>query len=287
MKKLILSFLFIACLYSVPLFSQGFYVKINAGYGMPSPIHNTDDYSNYSYIYTGEDFEQHITERVNFSLGKGVNLGGNAGFMFNSNVGVDLGLSYLRGGTTETRSSNNSQALSHTYIADLRMATSATMLRVSPSVILVADLVKINPYARFGAVIGNGKITHDVSSYVFNNWEGDFEEIKEWTYESTGGTAFGLTAGIGALHIISDRISVYGELSMISMNYAPEKQMTVKYLRNGEDELNELSLSQRKTLYLDKVIKPTEVPHDEPWLRLKQTLPFGSFGFNFGIRIGL
>lgn len=285
MKKFILTFL-LAGIFSIgQLFSQGLYVKINAGYGVPSSTQNLEEYNNYTYNYTGGDYSENIVERVNFSLGQGINLGGNVGFMFNANFGVDLGLSYLIGGKVESRSLDNYESW-YNYINDTKMSTSATMLRISPSFILVADLIKINPYARFGAVIGKGKITQNIMNYYWEDYDGIYESTQEYTYELTGGTSIGLTAGIGALYNIAGNISVYGELSMISMNYAPEKGKAVKALWNGENYMDELPRYEKEILFLDKLDGYSEPSQDDPDRRLKQNLPFSSFGLNFGVRIG-
>ncbi len=284
MKKLILTFLLAAFFCIGQLISQGLYVKIHAGYGMPSSTQNLEEYNNFSFMYEG-DLGESYTERVNFSLGQGINLGGNVGFMFNANFGVELGLSYLVGGKVESRSLENFKSW-YNYINDTKMTTSASMLRISPSFILVADLIKINPYARFGAVIGKGKITQDVSDYFYDDYYGIQESTEERSYELTGGTSIGLTASIGALYNITGNISLYGEISMISMSYAPEKGKAIKATRNGEDYMDELPRYVKEILFLDKLDENYEPSQDEPDRRLKQNLPFGSFGLNVGIRIG-
>jgi len=286
MMKLILTFLLAAFFCIGQLFSQGLYVKINAGYGVPSSTQNLEEYNNYTSNYTGGDYVEDITERVNFSLGQGINLGGNIGFMFNANFGVDLGLSYLVGGKIKSTDFSNYESYFE-EVRDNKLTTSATMLRVAPSFILVADMIKINPYARFGAVIGKGKITQSNSNYYYyRDPDNIYEATEELTLELSDGISFGLSASIGALYNIAGNISIYGEFSMISMSYAPEKGKAVKYLLNGNDSLDELPRYEKEILFLDKLDESSETSQNEPGRRLKQNLPFGSFGLNVGVRIG-
>lgn len=277
----------IAFLISASLGAQGLYVKLNVGYGVPAATQNNEEFSNYTSTYAGGDYSDETVERVNFSLGKGINIGGNIGWMFNSNFGIDLGVSYLMGGKTEATGSELYDSWYY-YTSETKSTVSSSMFRFSPSFILVADMLKINPYARFGVVIGKGKIVYEMTELYYEDY---FDDITEDTWKSklelSDGMSIGLTAGIGALYNVAGNISVFGELSMISMTYAPEKGKLVEYTRNGEDYLMELQRYEKEIIFLDKIDGLDYEPQgDEPQKQLKTNMPFGSFGLNFGIRIG-
>lgn len=277
----------IAFLISSSLGAQGLYVKLNVGYGVPAGSQSNEEYSNYTYIYTGGDYADETVERVKFSLGQGINIGGNVGWMFNSNFGVDLGLSYLAGGKTEITESELYDSWYYSS-SDIKRSLSASMFRFSPSFILVADMLKINPYARFGVVIGKGKVVMESTEDYYYDDSDFIEEYSEIrTMELSDGLSVGLTAGIGALYNIAGNISVFGELSMINMTYAPERGNLVKFTRNGDDLLGEVPTYEKEIIFVDKIDGFDYEPQgDEPRKELKTNLPFGSFGLNLGVRIG-
>jgi opacity protein-like surface antigen len=276
----------IAILISASLGAQGLYVKLNVGYGMPASSQNIEGFNNYTSSYSGGDYWDETVERVNFSLGQGINIGGNIGYMFNSNFGLDLGLSYLMGGKTEASGSELYDSWYY-YTSETKRSVSSTMFRFSPSFILVADMLKINPYARFGVVVGKGKINIEMTEDYYEDYDGIYEYTEKRKLELSEGMSVGLSAGIGALYNVAGNISVFGELSMISMTYAPEKGKLVEFTRNGEDYLMELSRYEKEIIFLDKIDGYDSEPQgDEPQKQLKTNMPFGSFGLNLGIRIG-
>lgn len=277
----------IALLISASLNAQGLYVKLNLGYGVPAATQNNEEFNNRTIIDTGGDYPDETVERVNFSLGQGTNLGGNVGWMFNSNFGIDLGISYLVGGKIET---TGSELVDSWYYSttDIKRSLSASMFRFSPSFILVADMLNINPYARFGVVIGKGKVTMESSEDYFyqeSDYNEEYSELR--TMELSDGLSVGLSAGVGALYTVAGSITVFGELSMINMTYAPEKGELVKFTRDGENLLSELPRYEKEILYVDKIDGFDQEPQgDEPRKELKTSMPFGSFGLNIGVRIG-
>lgn len=277
----------IAFLISASLGAQGLYVKLNVGYGAPAATQNNEEFNNRTITDIGGDYWDETVERVNFSLGQGINLGGNVGWMFNSNFGIDLGLSYLVGSKIET---TDSRLVDSWYYSttDIKRSLSASMFRFSPSFILVADMLKINPYARFGVVIGKGKVTMESSEDYFYQDSDFINEYSETrTMELSDGLSVGLSAGVGALYTVAGSITVFGELSMINMTYAPEKGNLVKYTYNGENLLSDLPRYEKEILYVDKIDGFDQEPQgDEPRKELKTSMPFGSFGLNFGVRIG-
>lgn len=274
-KLLIVISIILAGLFANRIYSQGLYVKINSGYNASSSQQNLGDF----YNYTANE-ELYTYEPMAVSLGKGMNLGANIGYMFNSKFGIDLGLSYLIGGKS-TFQTIYYRTDDQEFYEDV---FSSKMLRVSPSFIFVADLLKINPYAKFGLVIGMGKITHDYTYMFDSNGTFDATDVEELS----GGLALGLTAGIGALYNLTGNISLFGEINMINMSWAPEKGKLIESITNGEDQLPSLSVEEKETIFVDKLTRPYMYQTDpnKPRENLKMHFPFGSFGVNFGLRIG-
>lgn len=266
---------FVISLFSNTLFAQGAYVKINAGYGINMSSFVAQNSSNstttlppYSYSYS--------TEAVNYSLGKGLNFGGAFGYMFNKNIGAELGISYLLGGTTKIV--NESQFGTGHSTNEITMHSN--MLRFIPSVVIASGFEGINPYAKFGLLIGTGSLFID----------GDENEpggimIEKWKYN--GGFAIGLNSAIGAMFTINDNISIFGEIDMVNLSYAPTKAELTEASLNGVDQLPTMTTRQKETEFVDSyTFDSANPPSDsEPAKEVKFKMPYGSVGLNVGLKI--
>ncbi len=250
------------------LFAQGAYININAGYGLSMSSLNFIDFYNYT-----EGINSSTDERVNVSLGKGLNVGGAFGYMFNKNIGAELGISYLLGGKSKAKDKYLGGKTDYTL--------SAKMLRINPSIVIASGLDGINPYAKFGLIVGSGSVMYEVN----DNDGGDIEIIKiKWN----GGLAFGLNAGVGALFNLSDKMAFFGEINMVNMSYAPTKGKVTEATYNGVDELPYMTTREKEAEFVDSYTYSSSNPpaDSQPSKALKRKLPFGSFGINFGLRIG-
>jgi hypothetical protein len=91
-------------------------------------------------------------EIAKINLGKGFNVGLNFGYIFNKNIGVELGASYLMGAKTNTAITS--------YTGDYRYnEISVKMIVIKPTIVFRAGFDKLNRYAKIGMVIDSGKIT--------------------------------------------------------------------------------------------------------------------------------
>lgn len=270
MKNLkFLSAVFVFALFTSNLFAQGAYVNVGVGYGFSTASGNLEDFYNYSSSSNSSTREQ-----VCVSLGKGLNVGGTFGYMFNKNIGAELGISYLLGGKSEAKDDWSGGSAAYTL--------SSKMLRFSPSMIISAGLEGVNPYARFGLIIGSGKVIYEYD-------ESDDGDKMIAKMEMNGGLAIGLNAGVGALFSISDKMSFFGEITMVNMSYAPKKGEITEATYNGTDILSDMTTNEKETDFVDSyTYSYTNPPSDsEPSKELKQNLPFGSIGVNVGLRINL
>jgi len=278
MRKIILMSVLSVSLIANGLYAQGAYVSLNAGYGLGSSsqsLANTTKTSGSSSTITTE-------ENVNLSLGKGLNFGGTFGYMLNKNIGAELGLSYLIGGTTTQK---NASTGSSTNYYSTNTDYSASMLRINPSIVIASGLDGINPYAKFGAVIGTGSFTADVNeSQTYSSKTSVFKQTTKYS----GGLAVGVSASLGASFKLNDKISLFGELALISLSYAPTKGEITAYTENGADKLSSLTTNDKQTDFVDKTTTTsTATPDSQPNQQLKSKYPFGSFGLNIGLKYTL
>ncbi len=256
------------------LFAQGAYAKFGFGYGLSFGTRTATSYT----LSTTTNNQ----EAVNFTLGKGLNIEGAFGYMFNKNIGAELGISYLIGGKTEIISSY--LFMSGTTLLGIvndSHTLSAKMLRINPTFVIKTDFEKINPYTKFGIIIGIGSLTDDNQTTYFSG------DIRKYKNIFNGGIAIGFNAGAGVLYSLSDKISFFGELNMINMSYAPTKGEITECSYNGVDQLPNMTTQDKETEYVDSYDAMAVIPTSSPDKEIKDKIPFGSFGVNFGVKINL
>jgi len=244
---------------------QGAYVNLNLGYATCMSSGTMDGFYNYT---SGQNSS--TSEQIYFSLGKGVNFGGAFGYMFNEHIGAELGISYLLG--TKTKAKDEYSGGTTDY------SLSSNMLRFIPTMVIAAGTEGVNPYAKFGFVIGTGGVFMDLE----DNDDGDVIESK---MKLNGGVAFGINAALGAIFKLSDNISLFGELNTINMSYAPTKGEITEATYNGTDVLPDMTTSDKEVEFVDELTYNynNPPPDSQPSQELKYKLPFGSFGINFGV----
>ncbi|MEO8234221.1 MAG: outer membrane beta-barrel protein [Flavobacterium sp.] len=265
--------------------SKGLYFKINGGYNFavtnsqhgvgetpfaPSPYPFYDG----SVINGGSDINW---KTADVNLGKGINFGGTIGYMFNNQLGAEIAVDYLLGSKTETKIDGSGGSLNQTL--------SSRMIQIKPSFVLSAGYSKINPYAKFGAIIGSGKITQE-----FNLFIGDLTEVEA---EAKGGLAFGFHAGVGLNFGLTPKLSLFGELNMNNLSYAPEEGKLTKYNVNGVDQLPTLDISVKEYQYTDEnpyiIIGGggTSPDPNQPYRAPKTSYSYSTIGINFGLKYSL
>lgn len=252
--------------------AQGPYVNLNVGYAFPLSAGTMEEFYNYSHQENSSTYEQ-----VYFSMGKGVNFGGAFGYMFNKHVGAELGLSYIMGAKTKIKDQYSNDY--NESVTDITM--SSNFFRVIPSIVIAAGTENINPYAKFGVIIGTGSI--DAEYEYKGSVIGGGVEIEK--YKFNGGVAIGINAALGALFNLSDNISIFGELNAINMSYTPTKGEITEATYNGVDYLENMTTRDREIEFVDKYTYDYNNPpsETEPSQQLKQKFPYGSIGINAGI----
>ncbi len=245
------------------LSAQGSYATLNIGYGFKMSSKEAYNVSRWNNSST--------YEIVRFSLGKGKNVGCALGYMFNKTLGVEMGVSYFIGDKLETKHTDSGSI--ETYCV-----SAIRMLRINPTFVLCTDIKKINPYAKFGFIIGSGSF---VDEWNFN-YSGDVTNIK---FKYKGGFAFGVNASIGAIFNLADKKSVFIEVNTINMSYAPAKAEMIENTENGVDKLPTLSVKEKEWEFVDKYTTTNNEPASQPLKRPKTYQPFGSLGLNIGFRI--
>ncbi|MEO7991665.1 MAG: outer membrane beta-barrel protein [Chryseolinea sp.] len=270
MKK---TLLLIACLATIcfasTVWAQSSYVSFNVGYAMPMNAQSLEsiDFTSYTDKGSATTYEE---EKV--SLGKGLRVSAAFGRMFTPYIGAELGVSYLMGGKSE--------AIQDGDIYYNKLTLSSNMISATPTIIFSAGLEKINPYAKIGFTVGSGSIK-------YTSDEDDEGNISENELKLSGGLAMGFNSAIGVTYQLNDKLSLFGELNMVNLSYAPKKGEFVKATSDGVDILPDASVSDKEIDFVDSYTYDYQNPpsDDVPRQELKQYFSYGSIGINFGLKI--
>lgn len=210
-------------------------------------------------------------ETQQFSAGAGIPIEGAFGMMFNKNFGAELGLNYLIGMPGTFKSTDKGGTITQDVF-------SSGSFRIMPSAVVSAGMDGLNPYARFGFVIGvANSVTDDmtVTGAGANN-----EEITKYS----GGIALGVTGAVGVSLPLGDKLKFYAELTSINMQYTPSSSEITKATANGQDQLSSMTTYQKQTTYSSSVTSPTSTPDpNTAKTETSTSIPFSSLGFHVGI----
>ena len=254
-------FLILAIAFATTMSAQ-FYAGLGLGYGFgASKRANGVEYSG-----TNNSVETNIYG----SYGQGLNIAPKLGFMFNENIGFELGASYLIGAKqTITKSQDRLEE------------ASSSGLRLSPQLVLKLEN---GFYSRFGMIIpvmGQTIIT-DVDNKYDPTFTGSYMK-KETTMETKGSFSMGFIGAIGYNYALSDNMNLFGELEYIGLSIKSGTAEFTQYDVDGKDQLVNMDTAQKEYEFVDEVDNSTTYNKDNPTKVLKQKAPFSSFGINIGV----
>jgi hypothetical protein len=269
-KNILLSSLLILSLTAAK--SQGLYAGFGVGYGMPVCG------SVLGYISTdnnpGNTFS---TENVKGSYGKGINFGGYIGFMPNENIGFELGVNYLMGSKYKF-TSNDINGNSSDISSDEAKVNS---LRLNPAVRIGFGTGKFRPYMRAGITIG--VMTKMTDEYSRTHSDPGETDITIETFEYTGGTYAGFTGALGMTFGLSDKMSLFGELTNYYISWGATKGAITKSTYNGSDQLGMMTTDQKQFEFVTKIDQTMNTSSSQPSKQLINYSPLSSFGINVGL----
>jgi outer membrane protein W len=251
---------------------KGGYVSINTGYSMGTGQPNTAAAYILQILNATEPSATTSTQEIaKINLGQGFNAGATFGYMFNKNIGLELGANYLMSSKTNTTNTS--------YSGDYRNnEISAKMIQIKPTIVFRGGYDKINPYAKLGMVIGSGKMILEGDSK-------DGGDTYNTTLELNEGTPIGFQGSLGTLYKINEKFSLFAELDLISLSYAPKRGEYTKFIVNGADVLSSMSVENKEIEFVDSFTNTgVSSPSTQPSKAPKVPFSFSSFGLNIGLQ---
>lgn len=215
--------------------AQGFYTSFNVGYGFGTPG---------DAVGTEEvvDASLNSTEtNVYGSFGGGINIGLNPGYMFNEHIGAELGLNYLLGSAVTNYDLTSPFATSLTE-------SKSNQFRISPSIVLTTGGDKFEVYGKAGLVlpVAGSTITRTETTPIIG--AASTQEM-----ESKGALSLGFQGALGVGYKMSEKLSLFGELSHVSLRIKGKTQSVTENMVAGVDVLSAMTIYQKETVYVDEI----------------------------------
>jgi len=272
-------------------FAQEFYFRAGLGYAFPATAQSTYDtpipYYEYQSAYNGtRTINANGTQTYNIktaSLSAGVQSVIGLGYMFTENIGVQLDAGIGISNTTYTFNDNNiplnvggSTPVPYN-ISTTQHANSPVFMM--PSLVLQTSGDKIKAYSRFGFALPlNTKVTQD---QVFTNGAGTGAlTVDDFTWQIKSGFSLGYTAAAGIKYKISDKVSLWAELSLLSVSVYTKEQDLKSWVEDGQS----VPLSNYTTAQTIKFSKTATI--DSTYSQFPAyAQPFSNMGINVGINI--
>lgn len=281
-KHLIFSTILIGTFSVASIQAQGVYMGLGGGYGFAAGKQSFfDDYKT-TVSATGTTTQEVTTHP--FSLGKGINTGLYAGYMFNKNVGAELGIGYLIGSKNVfTDEYNNNSAFPSS--SKTEMTWKGRMIRLVPTIRMTAGEKKLHPFMKAGIIIGVGGKVYDDMHTVNTTTTSSTVTDESWEYY--GGMSLGFHGAIGLNFMVNEKIGIFGEVAGNYQNFAMKKGSMTKYTIDGVDQMSTLDTYEKEVEFEDSyTYDSSATPNvNQPDKSTKFFMPFSSIGVNLGLHI--
>jgi hypothetical protein len=274
MKKFAILF-FVFLLAGMIAQSQRIYIRGGLGAAVSTSASYVNEYSYgdpYGSISTVTSKKRGIGTGLPFMMAAGYNL--------TDNFSLELGIDYFYGFSIKN------SAVYLPYVSEVKYY--GQMLSIVPAFVMSLPLGKFKPYARLGLKLGilNRVISEghrvtgspEKSAYMF--------EVNDKAREY-GGIAIGVQAAMGTEFLLSKLISLFCEIQVDGISYAPKHGKYVEYLENGVDVLDERTVKKNKWNYLKEVDHTKTIPDDQPNEYNKVNEHFSNVGLVIGVKITL
>ncbi len=202
-------------------------------------------------------------EGVYGSLGEGFKFGVSGGYLFSPHVAAEIGLSYWLGKSIELQWSTSTTG---------NATWSGKGLVAVPSLVFLSNLKPVNPYGKFGMVLGLLRTKEESNG-------NDPGGHTEYTAEETGGLTIGFAGALGVIVPTGGAVDFFAEVVLHSVTYSPDKVETTGYTDKNQNHVP-------TPIHLTSDYE-TSYTSIQPDVSLAVRRPFSSIGFSVGARITL
>jgi hypothetical protein len=155
------------------------------------------------------------------------------------------------------------------------------MFSVTPAIVISAGLEKINPYARFGLLVG--AFPTMITRYTEANDKGNPATSLEIDNHYYGGVALGYSAAGGVSFKISKLINLFTEFQFTHATWSPDHSEITKYTEYEVDKLSTLTPYEKQVDFVSTKYFADPKNSGSPRQELRMAIPFSTFAANFGV----
>jgi len=274
MKKIIITVFILLIAFTG--FAQGFYLRLGVGYAFPEAGQTIDGTGQ---PYNGSSNNSATTETYNLkaaSFSAGFQGTVALGYMLSKHAGIQLDANLGLAGKKYTFDDENvTVGGTPSNVSVIQQAKSPFI--VMPALVLQTGGEPWNLYCRMGlAVPISTKITED---QVISNAPGTGAlEIDDYTFQIKNSFSLGFTAAAGVQYKLNDKVSIWGEISLLSMSvYIKESDLT-NVTSNGQN----IPLSQVSGPQMVKYSRNASTDSNMT-VQPAYSQPFSNVGINIGI----
>lgn len=257
---------------------QGQNLYLRAGTGFAIPVAFTGDtLGEFTNVVDSATFS---TEILTGSLGGGIPLSVDVGFMFTDNIGLQVGGTFLLG-TRVDRGGLQS--------ADATISRSSTtrQFRIMPGIVITADSGKVQPYGRFGLSLPLSTTT----TIKVDSSGGGVVTQQELRIASASNPGF--QGAFGANFWLNDKFMLFAEAQLLAQRVRTGTGELTRWTRDGANQLDGLDVIDTQWIYVEEVntesngMNPATDNPDLPREVLSYTQNIGSLAIRVGLRIAL
>src|SRR5688500_3267398 len=262
--------------------------KFSIGYGVPwiSQQVGTNSSTTYSTTLNPETNSSvqrttNSTENVRGSFGAGINASAAFTYTLSENIGIELGISYLSGKEYSTSASYTDLQFDQLVALYREHETSKSRgILFTPALKFITQQRIFTPYFLVGPVFGKINFRRELERY---REEGGAVSTEFRTTKFTGGVSIGLRGAVGVTVIVTKKVSLFSEIGFTGMNYYPKESEITRYVIDGENKIDNLTVNVRKTLFVDKVESDSQNTDDNtPNRSVRVPVAMSSMSANIG-----
>ena len=260
--------------------NSGVYVRAGIGYafanaGQTLTTYN-EPFSGNGHSTNGNSFSSYDMKKVSFTAGMQAHIA--AGYMFNKNLGAELGANI--GMSTNKYSSVvtfPSADQTRSIEQDIKQYVT-TPVFLLPSLVLQAGIKKLNVYSK-GSIVLPLSVKPVTELFQKSTLNGT-SEVNTIAVTTEMKTKFhpGFGGALGLSYKTSSHISIWVEGNLVSYSAYAKEEVLTRYEQDGVNYLSRISAANRTTTYNTKSGGNADPTY---------SLPMSNMGINAGVKLDL
>lgn len=269
--------------------AQKLYVNAGVGYGFGM---EQDYYQQHhsTFIYEEDSTSSYaLLTTEKFSFGKGLQVELGLGSFTGKHISFEItGFYHKSSPQTIKHSSYSSYYDSYEVDYSEETTITASMMGLKPSMVIWGGDHKIRPYMKAGVLFGFIRMSEEQKYRIFNTnpYYYPTEDIQA-VFEFENRLSIGAAASAGLQVSVAEDVRIFAECSYSAVRYVPLAGEYTEYKYRGDDELGELTTSERYHEYVDEYDTRDNESENAPTQSLKRSYSFSKLSFLAGIRINL